>query len=81
MGVDDVPVHVNPVGNDVQVQDSAVAIVVEHGDVLGVLKIRGFGTLPPGPSGIVHSIELPDEIIRKFPPFLQCPSDRLLSGG
>ena len=65
----------------VQVQDSAVAIVVEHGDVLGVLKIRGFGTLPPGPSGIVHSIELPDEIIRKFPPFLQCPSDRLLSGG
>ena len=78
VGVVDVPVHVDPVGGDVQVLDSAIAIMVEHDNVLGVLQVRGLGALPPGPSGKVHVIEFPDEIIREFPPVIQRPADGLL---
>ena len=48
VGVVDVALHIDPVHVDVQVQDPAIAVVMERDDILAVLELCGFGALPLG---------------------------------
>lgn len=80
MRVDDIPVHVNPVGVDVKVQDPALAVAVQRGDVLGVPEVRGFCAFALGLFRKVDGVECSDEVIRQFPPVIQGPADAFFPG-
>ncbi len=80
MGVIDIPVHIDPVGVDVKVQDPAIAVAVQRDDVLGIPEVRGLCTLAFGFLRKVDGIECSDEVIRQFPPVIQGPTDAFFPG-
>ena len=44
----DIPVQIDPAGDDMEVLDAAVAVLVEHHDVLAIPEVRGFRAFPLG---------------------------------
>ena len=76
----DIPVHVDPIGGDVKVQNTAGAVVMEHGDILAIPDVRRLGAGALRLSREIHGIERPDEIIREFDPVLQRPAGGFFLG-
>ena len=80
MVVIDLPVHIEAAGGDMEVKDTALAVVVQHDNVLAVLEIGGLGAGAFGFTGKVNGIERPDEVVRELHPVLQRPSGSLFLG-
>ena len=80
MVVIDLSVHIDAAGGDMEVKDAALAVVVQHDNVLAVLEIGGLGAGPFDFTGKVNGIECPDEVVRELHPVLQRPSGSLFLG-
>ena len=77
----DLAVQIDPAGDDMEVQDAAGAVLVEHREVLAVPEVRGFRAFPLGHPGEVHCVEGLDEVVGELDPVIHRPPSRLLSAG
>ena len=77
----DVPFHIDPVGDDMEVLDAAVAVLVEHHDVLAVPEVRGLRAFPLGHPGKIHFVEGLDEVVGELDPVIHLPPSRLFFAG
>ena len=80
MVVIDLSVHIDAAGGDMEVKDAALAVVVQHDNVLAVLEVGGLGAGPFGFPGKVNGIKRPDKIVCELHPVLQRPSDSFFLG-
>ena len=77
----DVPVRIDPAGDDMEVLDAAGAVLVEHREVLAVPEVRGFRAFPLGHLGESHCVEGLDEVVGELDPVIHRPPSRLRSAG
>ncbi|KWW28181.1 MAG: hypothetical protein AUK63_2007 [bacterium P3] len=77
----DVPVQIDPAGDDMEVLDAAGAVLVEHHEILAILEVRGFRAFPLGHLGEIHCVEGLDEVVGELDPLIHRPPSRLRFAG